>query len=273
MKALSKSLEIWDDIASQTLYLFNKAQTHKTIGDQDQAIACLDQAITIFNTTALTHDATQQTVEVYEAARRRLLDPRLLDDETINWLAQNTIVVMTSNKDQHDAWQQQLQSSVRQQLGQQGAADDSHEIAFIDALLKIISGSKDVSLPDDNPYQVNVKTVLDAIDSPSDATELASQLAQAVAAVMTVNQDQHGDQLQDIQSIRQQLSQQGLSDDSHEIAFIDALLKIMSGSKDVSLPDENPYQANVKTVLDSIANASDTQGDSDGESSSDGDSD
>ncbi len=84
-----------------------------------------------------------------------------LPDETTNWLAGNTVAVKTQMREKLDEWRQQL-GEIRVDFA--GRGDDwAIEVAFADALLAVLADQPAV-LPDDNPYQLYLRQVIEAID-------------------------------------------------------------------------------------------------------------
>lgn len=181
-------------------------------------------------------------VQARVRARRETGHEPLLPDEDIRRFAQNTVAARIFQPEHQREWASKLRANLR------GARlwRDVNAAGYFNALLTALLGQP-TALPRDNPYRDSLELVLDSLFKYEQLP--VHILLQQTVIVRTVLPDNLPAWLTHLHDIRRSAAQRG---DRHAEAFLTALIALAEGQP-ASMPDTNPYQADVTKAARAIA--------------------
>jgi tetratricopeptide (TPR) repeat protein len=184
----------------------------------------------------------------YQPDFKNLLDNiAIYEDLPVQVVANNTATVKTIARDKLADWKVALEHSCQEaKIG-----EDVNELAFFEALLAVLE-DQPVSLPDENPYQSYLQSVVNAVASGKPISHISmtqiNTMVNATVSVKTVATDKISEWKATLRDACQTAKSFG---DIEELAFFEALLAVLD-DQHTFLPDDNPYQFHLKHVLDAI---------------------
>jgi len=187
------------DRAGEVATLANIALVlYRHLGRPQEAIAQVEQAITVLVNAGLSQDAAGQTLEDLREILRTMRRGDQLSTMTIDLpslragrlqqIVTNTIAVMTVAHDYRHAWRKAMADELQQ--AQQGGADSQPQADFFTAILALLDGNSPI-LPADRPYAHTLAKIQEGIakgglpnddtaqndDSPFDADLIPRSIA------------------------------------------------------------------------------------------------
>jgi tetratricopeptide (TPR) repeat protein len=227
--------------ASEATTLVNMAVLLYQDGQHRQeAIANMEQALTILRATGLPQDAAGQTLEMIERALQTMRDGTFalgqadvsstLPAEHVNTLIGNTVAVMTTMPERRAEWRETIAGVLAD--AEQRGTDWHIEVEFFTAVLAILDGQPP-SLPADHPYAAPIAAIHDGIakggsapdgedEVPEEVQALAAFVQASVAALRSVN-------AQEKAAFMQQLAASQAPDDEMKALFQAIQLALFGG--------------------------------------------
>jgi tetratricopeptide (TPR) repeat protein len=212
----------------------------------EDAISCIEKALTVFKETGLPQDAAGNTVEDVQrflqvmrsgaSSGRQSNASSMLPQEQIQQIIINAVSVMTTLQSQRAEWRSMIAKAF--QDAQQQGVDWQIEVDFFTAILDILDG-RAPTLSVNHPYIQAITAIQDGIarggiqdntvSNESDGTENEDEnsirlIIAATAAVLGPNADKKDEW----RTVLMQLKQQSLEEGAQEtVALWEAFIKLL----------------------------------------------